>query len=766
MDQVQMNCLKFKFCFVKYFYYWIFFLSLNACLSSLMAQDFSGFFDIKKRPNTAEFIPSQNLELELVSSHKIITPGQSFDLGVRLTHEKGWHTYWQNPGDTGLPTTIKLNFSTNKSSWKAGPIQWPAPTRFIVGSLANYGYENEVILIKRVVAPKEIVDSSVTVTASVAWLICKEVCIPGNKDLSLRLDIKDSRAIQVSENFLDIKKVKASNPGYTDDFSKNIFYSTDGSTNTFILYGLGDKTLENLEFFPLFKNFIVSAADQKYSNLVNKKTNQLGWALSVRLVENPSRDIKKREKLLGLIRYNTNKADYISVNYKNLNKDDYEFKEEAIKKFSSEGIFYDVNNLKENNLFIVLSFAFFGGIILNLMPCVFPVIGIKVMSLLDTEKGNSSRRMNALFFAFGVVCFMLAFAFLFIIIKSSGETVGWGFQMQSSPVVLGLIFLFYFMALNFFGYFEIGTSFINLSRFDKYSGPVGSFLSGGLTVLVATPCTAPFMGTALAYTLSSSNSELVLVFLILGCGIAFPFSILTLSPKLIKILPKPGGWMVKTRELLGFPMLLSAGWLSLIFVELEGKNVLLPLILALLLVFFLFWFDKNIVVQNTKTKFYFVIKVIKVCILIFVFLVVKKLIQPIISDSRPTLNTQNEVISEPSSKINSLEWKKWEKGLPEKFLANGKSVFIDFTATWCITCQVNKVRVLENEDVKQLFLDKKVVLVRADWTKKSKEIEEELKRFGRLGVPLNVFLAPGKKAVVLSEWLTKQDVSNLMISQD
>jgi thiol:disulfide interchange protein len=184
------------------------------------------------------------------------------------------------------------------------------------------------------------------------------------------------------------------------------------------------------------------------------------------------------------------------------------------------------------------------------------------------------------------------------------------------------------------------------------------------------------------------------------------------------------------------------------------------------LVFFLFWFDKNIVVQNTKTKFYFVIKVIKVCILIFVFLVVKKLIQPIISDSRPTLNTQNEVISEPSSKINSLEWKKWEKGLPEKFLANGKSVFIDFTATWCITCQVNKVRVLENEDVKQLFLDREVVLVRADWTKKSKEIEEELKRFGRLGVPLNIFLAPGKKAVVLSEWLTKQDVSNLMISQD
>jgi thiol:disulfide interchange protein len=188
--------------------------------------------------------------------------------------------------------------------------------------------------------------------------------------------------------------------------------------------------------------------------------------------------------------------------------------------------------------------------------------------------------------------------------------------------------------------------------------------------------------------------------------------------------------------------------------------------LALLLVFFLFWFDKNIVVQNTKTKINLVTKVIKVCILIFVFLVVKKLLQPTISDSGPTLIPQNNGVSELSSKTNSLEWKKWKKGLPEKFLANGKSVFIDFTATWCITCQVNKVRVLENEDVKQLFLEKEVVLLRADWTKKSKEIEEELMRFGRLGVPLNVFLAPGKKAVVLSEWLTKQDVSNLMIGQD
>ena len=495
-------------------------------------------------------------------------------------------------------------------------------------------------------------------------------------------------------------------------------------------------------------------------------TKDVGWRLESKLhTEIPEVEKLGIDSLNGLLKFSDGSSKYIKLDYRDVDDTNLEVLELAETPEKNLKNNADESYFKTNIGFLVsIGFAFFGGLILNLMPCVFPVIGIKVLSLIKTSNNGFQSNINTIGFSLGVLTFMLLFAVTFILLRNSGTSIGWGFQLQNSSFVLCLVFLFFLMALNLFGFFEFATSSLSLASYDRYSGFLGNFLSGALTVVVATPCTAPFMGSALGYAVSTSNTELIIVFFALGIGISFPYVVLASNPRLISFLPKPGKWMELLREFLGFPMLISAGWLLLVYIELEGNESILQIFFILILVAIFFWHKKHFPKQY-KTGFNILnqINVLRLFLIITIAITAHSVFNTHSKISFDTLSDRNkkdEVVSITKEKI---EWKNWEIGLPEQFLQKGDTVLLDFTATWCITCQVNKVRVLEDEQLIDLFAEKNIILIRADWTKQNKEIENEIKKYGRVGVPLNILLRPGQAPFIFSEWLDKEEIVELLI---
>ncbi len=721
----------------------------------LFAQNLSSLFNTTK---TIEGLTREgNIQIGLVSDRSAIKPGTKFTIGVQIEHDPGWHTYWQNPGDTGLPTKIAYNFSVANDLWKVGPIQWPTPTKFVIGPLANYGYGNNLVLLQDIVVPGDIVTDSVKIDVNVAWLVCEDVCIPGNKILSIRLPVEEDAEVQQSADSPLIESVKKNNPKEDSFFSSKLFWSHDENYEKVYIYS-SEELINDPEFFPLKKGLIIPAAMQSFRSFRDIRTNTVGWWLESRLnTEVPEVTKIGIDSLEGLLKFSDGSAKYINIAYRNLDKKNLEVFDTGflVEKKANSGTNSDYFPEPDTGFLVSLMFAFFGGLILNLMPCVFPVIGIKILSLIKTSSDTLSGKINIIGFSFGILTFMLIFSVLFIILRNSGTSVGWGFQLQNSSFVLCLIFLFFLLALNLFGFFEFGTSLTSLSSYDRFSGFIGSFVSGALTVLVATPCTAPFMGSALGYAVSASNAELIFVFLSLGLGIAFPYAFLTINPRLINLLPKPGNWMILLREFLGFPMLISVGWLLLVYVELEGTGSIFQIFLILSLITLFFWHKKNF----PKTGKMGVRVFQRTSIIGLILLVTIAISTYHVFGSHFERKLSNETID---AKLQNIEWVNWKVGLPEKFLQKGDTVLLDFTATWCITCQVNKVRVLEDNQVINLLFEKKIKLIRADWTKQNKEIENEIKKYGRIGVPLNILLRPGKDPFIFSEWLDKDEFVDLL----
>ena len=730
----------------------------------LFAQDLPAFFNMSK--NVEGLVREGNLQIGLVTDRKAISPGNTFTLGIKMEHDPGWHTYWSNPGDTGLPTKISYNFSIANGLWEVGPIQWPTPKKFLIGTLANYGYENSLLLLQDISMPDDLVTDSVRIDVNVAWLICKDVCIPGNKTLSVRLPVSEDLEVSRSADSRSIDKVRKNNPKEDSAFSTRLFWSHSEDYKKLYIYSFLEQLDKSPEFFPLKKGVIIPSATQSFVKLQDGITKDIGWRLESKLhAEIPEVEKLGIDSLNGLLKFSDGSSKYIKLDYRDVDDTNLEVLELAENFEKNLKNNADESYFKTNIGFLVsIGFAFFGGLILNLMPCVFPVIGIKVLSLIKTSNNGFQSNINTIGFSLGVLTFMLLFAVTFILLRNSGTSIGWGFQLQNSSFVLCLVFLFFLMALNLFGFFEFATSSLSLASYDRYSGFLGNFLSGALTVVVATPCTAPFMGSALGYAVSTSNTELILVFFALGLGISFPYVVLASNPRLIGFLPKPGKWMELLREFLGFPMLISAGWLLLIYIELEGNESILQIFVILILVAIFFWHKKHFPKQyKTGSNILDQINVVRLFLIITIAITAHSVFNVHSKKSFDTLsdsNKKDEVVSITKEKI---EWKNWEIGLPEQFLQKGDTVLLDFTATWCITCQVNKVRVLEDEQLIDLFAEKNIILIRADWTKQNKEIENEIKKYGRVGVPLNILLRPGQAPFIFSEWLDKEEIVELLI---
>lgn len=651
-------------------------------------------------------LPFQNkvpdsVKAELVAKDQYAQPGKIFNVGVFLRHDKGWHTYWKITGDTGLPTTMDWKLP---EGWKASDIKWPTPKVFNYGGLINYGYDGEVLLPVEISIPENVkVGETYSINLKVNWLMCENLCIPGSKDLTLNVQVAHNGDTTKWLNLFEKTQKQIPAP------IKVIEAKLDGSTHTISILLDADNPFTRAYVFAEDAEAMVYSAPQEVKQtpkglelkLVALETLKVGTTFGGVIVADDGPD----------------KGGWAGSFRANLSKDTIKAPVWRI-------------NAKESNLSVWLAagMAFLGGLILNLMPCVFPVLSLKILALVNTVKHKLIA--HGLSFLAGVIVTMLCLSGALVAIKGAGEAVGWGFQLQSPWFVAGLGMLFIAITINLTGAFEFSGP--TISSKDSSNSVVGSFLTGILAVVVATPCTAPFMGAALGYALAGTYAETFVVFVCLGIGMAFPWVLISFFPALISWLPKPGLWMKYFKMVMAIPMGLTALWLFWVLFQQVGTLTFGLFILAgLCLAISLFVLGKIQFGAQLKTA----LVAFSLATIAIFGIAVSGLIQ-----------------DKPAAVQNTID--AWSNQKVENFLAQAKPVFVDFTASWCLTCQANKIAVLDRQVIRDAFAEKGIKFLVADWTNRDEEISKTLESFGRTGVPLYVLYLPNGPAKVLPELLT------------
>ncbi len=647
-----------------------------------------------------------------------VDAGKRVWVGLQITHQPDWHTYWKNPGDSGLP--VSLNW-TLPAGVQAGDIAWPLPFKIPVGSLANYGYGDTVLLpVPLTVTPqfKPSLTGELEVKLQATWLVCKTECVPQDGSFSLRLPVKGSTAL----NAANFEAAFQAQPKTLDGHSRfaieagNLTITVDG-----LPAALHDQTLA---LFPETPDVIENAvpwtqswqgSSWHASVPVARQRGADATALSVLLVG----DVDGRRS--GFVTHAAIQGPWPAIG-------------SLPRVAPSAAATAPASNGVAPSLWLALAGALLGGMILNLMPCVFPVLAIKVVGL--TAHGDNARgqRAGGLAYSAGVVLSFAALGALMLALRQNGEQLGWGFQLQSPAVVAGLAALFTVIGLNLAGLFEFG-QFVpgGLASLQSNNKTANAFLSGVLAVLIASPCTAPFMGASLGLALALPATQALLIFTTLGLGMALPFLALSWSPALARRMPRPGPWMLTFRTAMAFPMFATVVWLVWVLGQQSGINgaaALLTLLVALALVL---W---SLGLQGRGRR---VIAAASIAVLALL------------------VGTFGATVTRPlgtAATSADARWQDWAPGKPEQLVAAGTPVFVDFTAAWCVTCQVNERTTLADADVLADFAAKRVTLLRADWTRRDPAITTALAQLGRNGVPVYVLLAPGKAPVVFSEILS------------
>ncbi len=670
------------------------------------------------------------MEAELIAKHASIKPGATIHAALRLKIKEHWHTYWLNPGDSGLPT--KLTWSLPQG-FNAGPIQWPHPKRLPLGPLTNFGYEGEVLHLVDIATPATLVaGQSATLKAKAEWLVCKDICIPESADLTLTLPITSEQpkaegkwadAFRLNEDALPAEASKGT-AGLPALFSGKTLI-LDLPVDQFMQKGNTEVVL-----FPDSATLIVHSATQK---VTAKKSG--GLQLEVPLAEPLDSSLQTFSGVLvsqiGWGSLHRGPAIKVSAAVKHDST--------SLSDISSSPLNSSLAPIQQADLslFVALGFALLGGTLLNLMPCVFPVLGIKVLGFVQHAGAHPGlARMQGISFFVGVLVSFWILAAILIGLRTGGESLGWGFQLQSPVFVTLLAALFLLMALNLAGVYEIGFSMattgvktISRSKFDLYRN---AFLSGILATVVATPCTAPFMGAALGFTLSQPGYLSLLVFSAIGVGMALPVLLLSLFPAWLKILPRPGNWMVTLKQFMAFPLLATVAWLVWVLGAETGNDGVLKILAGMVLLAMAAWVYGHWQLSRPKTA------------------LLAAVLLALVALYTAWPHTVSEKIGAPDE-----DWIPYSKSHLAELRQKGKAVFVDFTATWCITCQVNKKVVLNTAEVEQRFKALSVVRMKADWTRKDPAITAALAEFGRNGVPLYVYYPANQtQPQILPEILT------------
>jgi thiol:disulfide interchange protein len=674
------------------------------------------------------------VEAQLVSNYNGRPPaGEVLKLGLLLKHDPHWHTYWRNPGDSGLPTQIDLTLPT---AWKAGQIEWPAPIRIPVGPLVNYGFEGTVLLPIKIQPAAGSSDEIVSFSAKVQWLMCKDVCIPGEAELSYAIPWKEGQGAATPFKAMfdeaakrNPKQVSASHSAKAGGLALSLVLDSL-QTTPLAAIAPGSLAAENASFFPYVSEIIKPASPQR---VFLSEPEPKSEARTVRFELSAVDGAATPTQLEGLLVLNGSLLEVKSALSQTSAAEGGRLLTDgvlSVKPLSASVAVASRAQPQDIQSFVLsIVSALIGGLILNLMPCVFPVLGLKALGFASQAGVDKRHRIkSALLFSLGVIGSFLTLAFLMTLLQQGGEAVGWGFQLQSPWFVVTMAWLFTLIGLNLCGLFEIGLALTRVSSLGTPSTPStasasvwSEFGSGVLAVLVATPCTAPFMGAALGATLSQGPLEKFAVFAALGVGMALPYVLLTLLPRLSRWLPRPGAWMETFKQILAFPMFATVAWLVWVLgqqLDLDAVFSTLLSIVVLGLAAWLYgrWQRQSLVSGTSSVKTWALLLSTALALAGAVALV--------------------QVSPSSSSASAKAVWEPWSPNAVRNALAQKRPVFVDFTAAWCVSCQVNKKAVLETEASQKFFADKNVLLLKADWTKRDPEITAELARYGRNGVPL------------------------------
>lgn len=653
---------------------------------------------------------SANVTVTLLSEVSAVAPGQTFHVALRQEMAPGWHTYWRNPGDSGDATRIDWSLSEGAT---AGPILWPTPEALPFGPLVNYGYSGAVTLPVAVTVPDTAQTGGVlTLTASASWLECADVCIPGEGVVALNLPIADSARASPEAQI-----IQTTLAGLPKPFSGEARLTRGQSELQLSVTGEGLSGTRSAYFFAheIARGALVDfPKPQKFS------AGPAGISLS--LAASPSLPKALPETISGVLTLGEGtkaKAFEVTASVG-----------PPLPGASGAAPAAGV----ELGLAQAALFALLGGLILNLMPCVFPILSMKALSLAKAAHGNTANaRRDGLLYGAGVMVTFLALGGILAALTAAGQASGWGFQLQSPAVLVALTALMVLIGLNLLGVFEIGGSVQGLGgNLAGRSDGLGAFLTGVLAVVVAAPCTAPFMGAALGYAATQPPAVALAVFAALALGFAAPFVALAFSPGLMRMLPKPGPWMARFKEAMAFPMLATAVWLVWVLAAQAGQSGVLAGLVAALAAGFAAWIAR--VARGSVARVLAAVIVLAAC-----------------GWSLSLVRSQPE----QANRAGSLRAEPWTPARVAELQAEGRTVLVNFTADWCVTCKVNEAVVFSNPDVAQAFERAGAAYLIADWTSRDSTIAAALSSHGRIGVPLYLLYAPGQTApTVLPQVLT------------
>lgn len=666
--------------------------------------------------------------VELIAETTVVVPGERFNVALDFKLEPHWHLYWKNPGASGLPVEIEWQLPAGLS---AGEIQWPAPERIELGGLMNYGYEDAVTLIVPIEAAQDFeLGSAVPIQAEVSWLACEEFCMPGDASLSLALTA-GAEAVKSGEAPA-FEAARARLPAPIAPWG--VTAVIEGQDLVLTIEQVDGLAIPSDLYFYADKEGVIEPSALQALSSVGEGQVQLRAELDVAQLQEPSAAVT------GVLQSQSGNWSInlrIGADAAGAATDSLAGQVPAATGF--EGVLLNLG------LPGWLLLAFLGGLILNVMPCVLPVLSLKVFSLL---KHSGQSRAQALLhggaYTAGVVASFLALAAVLLALRAVGERIGWGFQLQSPNFVVVLTVVFFLFALNLMGVFEVGTSLVGAdTKVSKRNDALGSFGMGVLAAVVGAPCMGPLVASVSGIAVQTNAATGLLIFGVMGLGLASPFLFLSVFPKLVAYLPKPGVWMESVKQFMGFLLMAAVVFLALVAGRLGGVDAVIALLIALLVAGLAAWIYGRWSVPVKPKRTQRIAQMISLALLVVASYYA-------ISETKAAY----ENFETGSSVSKNGQWQPWSSERVETELAAGKPVFIDFTASWCLICQVNKKVATHTQATEALFEEYGVVALEADWTRYDSAITTELERFGRSGVPLYVLYAPDGEVTVLPQSLT------------
>ena len=656
-------------------------------------------------PSGSAEVITPHVRVSLISEQHSIEPGQSFWVALHFDIIEDWHTYWKNAGDSGNPPRIEWQLPPGFS---ASDIHWPYPQRLPVGPLMNYGYSNEAWLLVRITAADNIKVAQINLNASAAWLVCKEECIPEEGEFSMSLPVAGPGESQSSNRHAQFQLMQQRLP-QPSPWSDRIHVGENEIDLRIQIAEHDAGRIDDVYFFPARYGIVEHAAPQIAS--VDDQT------LSINIRRG---DLKAQplQSLRGVLVFSERLPDATITR--------------AVEINSTAAL--------SQNVWLMLAFALLGGLLLNIMPCVFPILSLKALSIVQTAAHSAATaRRNGYVFTLGILLCFAIIAGTLLVLRSGGAAIGWGFQLQSPIFVLTLAWLIFAMGLLFSGVWSFGESWMGIGHsMTTQRSYLGAFVTGVLAVIVATPCTAPFMGTALGYALTQPAGIALMIFLCLGLGMALPWLLISLWPGLSTYLPRPGAWMERVKQVLAFPLYAAVAWLLWVLAQQVDQQGLLYALLSLVLIALGLWFW-----QNTRLAG----RVWQTSALVTLLLLIG-----LMGTLLWKLEPANAITAGAQD-----NWQPYDANTLARLRSDNKAVLVNFTAAWCITCLVNEKVVLSSDEIKTELRDKSIVYMKGDWTNRDPAITRVLEQYGRSGVPLYLYYPadPQREITVLPNILTK-----------